>query len=112
MKKLLLLEILMGRKTSDTFFLSACFFTHQAKGGTCCKNPRKPSCIDLSLTNSPLNFQNFISVFTGISHFSDFHKFVPIVFKTTLTKSKPKVVSYIDYKNFNHECFENDLKYA
>ena len=38
---------------------------------TCYKNPQKPSCIDLILTNSPLSFQSSGVIETGLS---DFHK--------------------------------------
>ena len=57
------------------------------KEGTCYKNSRNPSCIDLYLTNNPLNFQSISSVLTGLS---DFHKLVLTVFKSTFVKSKPK----------------------
>ena len=30
----------------------------------------------------------------------------------TFVKSKPKELSYRDYKHFDHECFEKDFKYA
>ena len=38
---------------------------------TCYKNPDKPTCIDLILTNCPGSFQNFCVIETG---FSDFYK--------------------------------------
>ena len=78
--------------------------TNLIKEDTCYKNPRNPSCIDLYLTNSPLSFQN--------TYDYDFYKIVLTVLKTTFVKSKPKEPSYRDYKYFNHECFEKDLKYA
>ena len=83
--------------------------TNLVKEGTYYKNPRNPSCIELYLTNSPLSFQNTLSVFTRLP---DFHKLVLTVSKTTFVKSKPKELSYRDYKHFDHECFEKDLKYA
>ena len=58
--------------------------TNLDKEGTCLKNQRNPSCIDLYLINSPLSFQNTSSVFTGLS---DFLKLVLTVFKTTFVKS-------------------------
>ena len=108
MKKLFLLEILTRRKASvfDSFLYQH-DLTNLVKKGTCYKNPRNPSCIDLYLTNSPLSFQNTSSVFTGIS---DFHKLVLTVFKMIFVKSKTKELFYRDYKHFNHECFEKDLK--
>ena len=83
--------------------------TNLVKEGTFYKNPRNPSCIDLYLTNSPLSFQNTLSVFTGLS---DFHKLVLTVLKTTFVKTKPKELFYRDYKHFNHEYFEKDLTCA
>ena len=40
---------------------------------TCYKNPEKPSCIDLILTNCPRSFQNSCAIETELS---DFHKVV------------------------------------
>ena len=79
------------------------------KEGTHYKNPRNINSIDLYSTNTQLSLQNTSSVFTG---FSDFHKLFLTVFKTTFVKSKPKKLFYRDYKHFNHECFEKDLKCA
>ena len=50
--------------------------TSLVKVGTCYKNQRNSSCIDLYLTNSLLSFQNTSSVFAGLS---DFHKLVLMV---------------------------------
>ena len=47
---------------------------------TCFKNPGKPSCIDLILTNCPGSFQNSCAIETALS---DFHKLVVTVMKTT-----------------------------
>ena len=41
------------------------------KDDTCFKNPLKPFCIDLIITNRPKSFQNSMTVETGLS---DFHK--------------------------------------
>ena len=41
------------------------------KEPTCYKNPEKPTCIDLILTNSPRQFQATLALETGLS---DFHK--------------------------------------
>ena len=41
------------------------------KDNTCFKNPSKPSCIDLIITNRPKRFQNSVTVENGLS---DFHK--------------------------------------
>ena len=57
----------------------------------CYKNPKKPSCIDLSLTNSPKSFQNTQTIETGLS---DFHKLVVTILKMDLPNNQPKVVTY------------------
>ena len=51
---------------------------------TCYKNPEKPLCIDLLLTNRPKTFQSE----TGLT---DFHKMTVTVMKTTFEKFKPRV---------------------
>ena len=52
------------------------------------QKPRKPSCIDLILTNNPLSFQSFGVIETGLS---DFHKMIVTVMKTTNQKLDPKI---------------------
>ena len=44
---------------------------------------------------------------TGLSYF---HKMVITVLKATFTKSKPKVITYRDFKLFNEEKFKADFK--
>ena len=73
---------------------------------TCYKNPEKPSCIDLILTNCPRSFQNSCTIETGLS---DFHKLVVTVMKTTYKKSQPKIINYRSYKYFNSESFREEL---
>ena len=75
------------------------------KETSCYKNPNNPSCIDLFLTNSPSFYQT--ETFTGLS---DFHKYFLSIFKTTFTKSKAKEIIYRDFKKFNEQCFNNDLR--
>ena len=69
---------------------------------TCFKNPDKPSCIDLILTNCSRSFQNSCAIETGLS---DFHKLVVTVLKTAYKKSKPKIITYRSYKSFNNYGF-------
>ena len=64
------------------------------KEGRCFKNVICPSCIDLFLANSWHNFQNTTTICTG---FSDFHKMVITILKTTFPKAKPKIISYRDF---------------
>ena len=72
------------------------------KEATCFKNPERPTCIDLMLTNSPRSFQNSMVVETGLS---DFHKMTVTVLKMFFQKIKPKVIYYRDYKNYSNEVF-------
>ena len=55
-----------GEKCLDTFS-----YQHELKSlnkeATCYKNPNKPSCTDLVLTNSPRSFFNTENHFTGLS---------------------------------------------
>ena len=74
---------------------------------TCFKNPDKPSCIDLILTNCSRSFQNSCAIETGIS---DFHKLVVTVLKTAYKKSKPKIITYRSYKSFNNDGFREALQ--
>ena len=60
---------------------------------TCHKNPEKPSCIDLILTNCPRSFQNSCIVEKGLS---DFHKMVTTLMKAIFRKMEPKVIKYRD----------------
>ena len=90
-----------GEKCLDTFL-----YQHELKSlnkeATYYKNPNKPSCIDLILTNSPRSFFNTETYFTGLS---DCHKLVLSVFKTTFSKTGPKEMMYRDYKNFDQDIF-------
>ena len=56
-----------------------------------------------------MTFQNIATVFSGLS---DFHQLVLIVLKTSITKSKPQKITYIDYKNFDSVRFNDELKYV
>ena len=70
------------------------------------KNPEKPSCIDLILTNCPRSFQNSCAIETGLS---DFYKLVVTAMKITYKKSQPKIIIYRSYKYFNNESFREEL---
>ena len=73
---------------------------------TCYKNPDKPTCIDLILTNCPGSFQNSSVMETGLS---DFRKMTVTVMKTSYWKIEPRVIIYRDYKNFFNEGFRESL---
>ena len=68
-----------------------------------------PSCIYIFLTNQVFSFQNTKNVATGLS---DFHNLVLTVLKTSFSKTKPKEISYRDYKNFNSDIFHDGLHHA
>ena len=73
---------------------------------TCFKSPKKPSYINLILTNCPRSVQNSCAFETGLS---DFHEFVVTVMKKTYKKSQPKIIICRKYKSFNNEIFKDEL---
>ena len=73
---------------------------------TCYKNPDKPTCIDLILTNCTGSFQNSCVIETGLS---DFHKMIVTVMKTSYRKTEPRVINYRDYKSVSNEGFRESL---
>ena len=56
-----------------------------------------------------LPFQHTLAVSCGLS---DFHKFVIIVLKTTFSKNKLREIVYRNYKYFNSQNFNDELKFA
>ena len=76
---------------------------------TCYKNPNKPTCIDLMLTNKPRFFNNSSVVETGTSNFL---KMTLVVMRACFVKQTPKVVYYRDYKKFSNDLFRNDILQA
>ena len=75
------------------------------KSNTCFKG--RGSCIDLVLTNRKFCFKNSSTFETGPS---DHHHLIYSMLKTTFKKEDSKRLIYRDYKNFNNEYFQNDLK--
>ena len=63
------------------------------KGATCYKNPEKPSCSDLILTNRRRRFHGNHIIETGLS---DFHKMTVTVMKMYFKKQGPRVIQYRD----------------
>ena len=91
---------------SDSHMDSFCAIYHLKsliKEPTCYKNPEKPTCIDLILTNSPRQFQATLTLETGLS---DFHKMTVAAFKSEFPHQKPKMISYRNYKHFDRNNFE------
>ena len=62
-------------------FLNLYNLKNLVKQNTCFKNPDKPTCIDLILTNCPRSFQNTDTFEIGLS---DFHKLIFTVLKQHL----------------------------
>ena len=77
------------------------------KEKTCFKSKNNHSCIDLFIINSSNNFQNTSTMTAGLS---DFHKIVVTVLKTTFLKSKPRVITYRDYRSFDNDKSKTVLK--
>ena len=76
---------------STAEFLNLYNLKNLVKQNTCFKNPNKPTCTDLILTNSTHSFQN---ADTFETRFSDFHKLTFTVLKQHFPKKKPKVIMY------------------
>ena len=77
------------------------------KDKTCFKNPQKPSCIDLVITDRQKSFQNSMVIETGLS---DFHKMSLTVMKVFYKKQGPNIIRYRSYRNFNNELFINEVE--
>ena len=95
---------------SDSHMNSFCAIYHLKsliKKPTCYKNPEKPTCTDLILTNSPRQFQATLTLETGLS---DFHKITVAAFKSEFPHQKPKMISYRNYKQFDRNDFEKKNK--
>ena len=74
---------------------------------TCFKNPEKPICIDLILTNQPTYFQLSTVLETGLSVFN----LVTVTeFRMGFMKSKPRIIAYRDYKKFNNNAFRFEIQ--
>ena len=73
---------------------------------TCYKNPLKPSCINLFLTNCSRSFQDTQVIETGLS---DFHKMNITVLKMFFSKQNNETVFFRNYKNFDNSAFREAL---
>ena len=107
--------VLIGDFNSEDYEICMKTFLYQhnltniVKENTCFKNSSKPSTIDLFLTNNSSYFQNTKTFFTGLS---DFHKLVTTTLKISIPKNKPLQINYRNYKHFNNDSFNEDLKLA
>ena len=86
------------KKTSN--FLKTYHLKNIVKQKTCFKNPDRPSCIDLILTNS-----------LEVSKIHDFHKLVVTALKLYFPKQKPNIQTFRDYKIFQNDLFRSELDY-
>ena len=94
----------------DSHMDSSCAIYHLkslTREPTCFKNPEKPTSIDLILTNSPRQFQATQTLETGLSYF---HKMTVTVFKPEFLHQKPTLISYRNYKRFDRNNFEKEIK--
>ena len=76
------------------------------KNPTCFKNPDKPSCIDLILTNIPKSLSKSQTLETGLL---DFHNLTLTVLEIHYKNQKLLVATFRDYKNFSNESFRQDI---
>ena len=89
-------------------FLNTYHLKNIVKQKTCFKNPDRPSCIDLILTNSSRSFQDTCTVETGLS---DFHKLVATVLKLYFPKQKLNIQTFRDCKRSQNDLFRSELDY-
>ena len=87
-------------------FSQACNMENLVNKFTYYKNPNKPTCIDLMLTNKSRFFKNSSVLQTGLS---DSHKMILTVTRVYFAKQNPKVVYYRDCKKFSNDLFRNDI---
>ena len=87
-------------------FCESYFLENMVKKPTCFKNPAKPTCIDLIITNKPGMFQNAKACETDLS---DFHKLVVSTMKFSYEKRPSRMIKYRDYKIFSNEHLKNSL---
>ena len=88
-------------------FLDLYNLKNLVKDKTCFKSIKKPTCIDLFLTNSSKSFQHTQAISAGMSNH---HKMIVTVMKTTFMKVKPREITYRSYKHFDRVIFKDDLK--
>ena len=85
----------------DTFNL-----TNLIKSETCYTNNHK-STTDLFFTNKPLSFQGTSTTETGLS---DCHKLISTFMRSFVSRLKPKIIFFRNYKKFDETEFLSYLK--
>ena len=81
-------------------------FKNLTKGPTCFKNPIKPSCIGLILTNRKKQFMPSALIKVDVS---DVHKNVVTVLKSYFRKREAKIIKYRSNKNFWNDRFRQQV---
>ena len=76
-------------ETTMKSFSESYNLTNLIKQPTCFKNPEKPSCIDLILTNRHKSFQSTYVIERGLS---DFHRMTVSVLKMYFRKLPPRII--------------------
>ena len=76
------------------------------KSETCYTNNRKLT-IDLFLTNKPLSFQGTSTTETGLS---DCHNLISTFMRSFVSRLRPKIIFFRNYKKFDETKFLSDLK--
>ena len=89
-------------ETAMKSFCESYNLTNLIKQPTCFKNTKKPSCIDLILTNRPKAVQTTCLIETGLS---DFHRMTVYVLKMHFRKPPPRIISYRDFSNYHNANF-------
>ena len=74
---------------------------------TCYKNPERPSCIDLFLSNCENHFLKAEILETGLS---DFQKLIITATMLKFEKQPRQIVTYRNHKNYNKELFQKDIQ--
>ena len=87
-------------------FCEFCNLTSPIKQPTCFENPKKPSCIDLIITNKPESFQSTCVIETRLS---EFHRMTVSFLKMHFQKLPSRVISYRDFCNYDNANFINSL---
>ena len=95
-------------ETSMQQFCESYFLENTVKKPTCFKNPAKPTCIGMIITNKRGMFQSAKTYETDLS---DFHKLVVVSITKLSYKKRPVLmIKYRrDYQNFSNEHFKNSL---
>ena len=87
-------------------FMEVYNFKNLTKVPTCFKNPNKPSCINLILTNRKKQVMSSTLIEAGVS---DFHKMVVTVLKSYFRKHEAKIIKYKSNKDFCNDSFRQQL---